>query len=357
MEQNHNMLRGISENGGIVFYGVDSTEIVREMERLHKTSAVTTAALGRLLTAASMMGIMLKSTQDSVTLQIKGGGPTGRLLAVSDGTGNVKGYVEHPVVELPPRADGHLNVGAAVGKDGTLDVIRDLGMREPYIGQVPLTSGEIAAEIYTAQKDTGERVSHIVLMGIGEPLDNLDNVLRFLELVNHPDGLNIGMRHISLSTCGVIPGIDRLSDLELQLTLSVSLHAPDSETRSKIMPVNRAYDVEKLFDACHRYFKKTGRRISFEYAMIDGINDHDWQADLIAKKLKGMPGHVNLIPLNDVAESPLKPSRRVAAFQKRLESHGLTATVRRSLGGDIDASCGQLRRKEMEERKKGAAES
>ena len=115
MEQNHNMLRGISENGGIVFYGVDSTEIVREMERLHKTSAVTTAALGRLLTAASMMGIMLKSTQDSVTLQIKGGGPAGRLLAVSDGTGNVKGYVEHPVVELPPRADGHLNVGAAVG--------------------------------------------------------------------------------------------------------------------------------------------------------------------------------------------------------------------------------------------------
>ena len=147
MEQNHNMLRGISENGGIVFYGVDSTEIVRDMERLHKTSAVTTAALGRLLTAASMMGIMLKSTQDSVTLQIKGGGPAGRLLAVSDGTGNVKGYVEHPVVELPTRADGHLDVGTAVGKDGTLDVIRDLGMREPYIGQVPLTSGEIAEDI------------------------------------------------------------------------------------------------------------------------------------------------------------------------------------------------------------------
>ena len=218
-----------------------------------------------------------------------------------------------------------------------------------------LTPSEILDQVIFAQKDSGLPISNIVLMGIGEPLDNLDNVLRFLELVNHPDGLNIGMRHISLSTCGVIPGIDRLSDLELQLTLSVSLHAPDSETRSKIMPVNRAYDVEKLFDACHRYFKKTGRRISFEYAMIDGVNDHDWQADLIAKKLKGMPGHVNLIPLNDVAESPLKPSRRVAAFQKRLESHGLTATVRRSLGGDIDASCGQLRRKEMEERKKGAA--
>ena len=127
MEQNHNMLRGISENGGIVFYGVDSTEIVREMERLHKTSAVTTAALGRLLTATSIMGIMLKSTQDSVTVQIKGGGPAGRLVAVSDGTGNVKGYIENPIVELPPRADGHLDVGAAVGKDGTIDVIRDLG--------------------------------------------------------------------------------------------------------------------------------------------------------------------------------------------------------------------------------------
>ena len=209
-----------------------------------------------------------------------------------------------------------------------------------------LTPSEILDQVIFAQKDSGLPISNIVLMGIGEPLDNLDNVLRFLELVNHPDGLNIGMRHISLSTCGVIPGIERLAELELQLTLSVSLHAPDSETRSKIMPVNRAYDVEKLFDACHRYFEKTGRRISFEYAMIDGVNDHDWQADLIAKKLKGMPGHVNLIPLNDVVESPLKPSRRIAAFQKRLESHGLTATVRRSLGGDIDASCGQLRRKD-----------
>ena len=190
-------------------------------------------------------------------------------------------------------------------------------------------------------------------MGIGEPLDNFDNVMRFLELINSPDGMNIGMRHISLSTCGVIPGIQRLADLGLQLTLSVSLHAPDSETRSKIMPVNRAYDVDKLFAACHDYFKKTGRRISFEYAMIDGVNDNDWQADLIAKRLKGMPGHVNLIPLNDVVESPFKPSKRTAAFQRRLESHGLTATVRRSLGGDIDASCGQLRRKAMEEAKKG----
>ena len=213
-----------------------------------------------------------------------------------------------------------------------------------------LTAGEMLDQVLFTQLDAGREISNIVLMGIGEPLDNRENVLRFLELVNHPDGLHIGMRHISLSTCGVVPGIDWLADLGLQITLSVSLHAPDSETRSKIMPVNRAYDVEELFAACHRYFKKTGRRISFEYAMIDGVNDHDWQADLIAKKLKGMPGHVNMIPLNDVVESPFKPSCRIAAFQKRLESHGITATVRRSLGGDIDASCGQLRRKAMEEK-------
>ena len=216
-----------------------------------------------------------------------------------------------------------------------------------------LTPAEMLDQVLFTQLDSGLEISNIVLMGIGEPMDNLDTVLRFLELVNHPDGMNIGMRHISLSTCGVIPGIHRLADLGLQLTLSVSLHAPDSETRSKIMPVNRASAAEELFDACHDYFKKTGRRISFEYAMIDGINDQDWQADLIAAKLKGMPGHVNLIPLNDVVESPFKPSKRIAAFQKRLESHGITATVRRSLGGDIDASCGQLRRKAMEEAEKG----
>ena len=212
-----------------------------------------------------------------------------------------------------------------------------------------LRPSELLDQVLFTQRDSGKTISNIVLMGIGEPLDNLDNVLRFLELVNHRDGLDIGMRHISLSTCGLGPGIKRLGELKLQLTLSVSLHAPDSETRSRIMPVNRAYDVEELFAACHDYFRQTGRRISFEYAMIDGVNDHDWQADLIAEKLRGMPGHVNMIPLNDVRESPLKPSRRIRQFQQRLESHGLTATVRRSLGGDIDASCGQLRRKAMEE--------
>ena len=215
-----------------------------------------------------------------------------------------------------------------------------------------LTPGEMLDQVIFTGLDSGAEISNIVLMGIGEPMDNLDNVLRFLQLVNHPDGIHIGMRHISLSTCGVIPGIRRMGELGLQLTLSVSLHAPDSETRSQIMPVNRAYDVEDLFAACHDYFRRTGRRISFEYAMIDCVNDHDWQADRIAQKLRGMPGHVNLIPLNEVAESPYRPSRRLGAFQKRLESHGVTATVRRSLGGDIDASCGQLRRRAMEEDRK-----
>ena len=203
-----------------------------------------------------------------------------------------------------------------------------------------LRPSELLDQVLFTQLDSGVPISNIVLMGIGEPLDNMANVLRFLELVNSPNGLHIGMRHISLSTCGVVPGIDALAEKQLQLTLSVSLHAPDSETRSRIMPVNRAYDVEELFAACHRYFQKTGRRISFEYAMIDGVNDHDWQAERIAQKLRGMPGHVNLIPLNDVVESPYKPSRRIAAFQQKLESLGVTATVRRSLGGDIDASCG-----------------
>jgi len=211
-----------------------------------------------------------------------------------------------------------------------------------------LTPAEILDQVIFTEKDSGEAVSNIVLMGIGEPLDNFDNVLRFLTLVNHPDGVNIGMRHISLSTCGLVKKIDKLARLGLQLTLSVSLHAPDDETRSRLMPVNKAVGVELLMDACRRYFEATGRRISYEYAMVDGVNDGDRQADQLARLLRGQPAHVNLIPLNEVAESPLKPSRRVRQFQRRLESHGVTATVRRKLGGDIDASCGQLRRRILE---------
>ena len=212
-----------------------------------------------------------------------------------------------------------------------------------------LAPAEMVDQVLSTQIDSGAPVSNIVLMGIGEPLDNFDTVLRFLSLVNCPDGLDIGMRHISLSTCGLVEQIDKLAQYRLQLTLSVSLHAPDDETRSKIMPVNRSVGVDRLMEACRRYFEQTGRRISYEYAMIDGVNDADWQADLLAKRLRGTPAHVNLIPLNRVEESPLKPSRRVAAFQKRLEDRGITVTVRRKLGGDIVASCGQLRRKAMKE--------
>jgi 23S rRNA (adenine2503-C2)-methyltransferase len=211
-----------------------------------------------------------------------------------------------------------------------------------------LTPAEMLDQVLFTQLDSGSEISNIVLMGIGEPLDNFDTVLRFLELVNHPKGLHIGMRHISLSTCGLVEKIDKLAEYRLQLTLSVSLHAPDDATRSALMPVNRSVGVGRLMDACRRYFEKTGRRISYEYAMIDGVNDSDQQADLLAELLRGTGGHVNLIPLNHVEESPLKPSRRVAAFQKRLERHGVTVTVRRRLGGDIDASCGQLRRKAMD---------
>lgn len=210
-----------------------------------------------------------------------------------------------------------------------------------------LEPSEMLDQVIFTQLDSGLPISNIVLMGIGEPLDNYDTVLKFLHLVNDPDGLNIGMRHISLSTCGLVPKIDRLAEEDLQIALSVSLHAPDNETRSKIMPVNRAYPVEELIEGCRRYFDKTGRRISFEYAMIRGVNDTPEAAELLLRRLKGMMAHVNLIPLNNVEESPLKPSTpaAVARFQKILNEGGVTATVRRTLGSDIDASCGQLRRK------------
>ena len=206
---------------------------------------------------------------------------------------------------------------------------------------------EMLDQVFFTQVDSGLPVSHIVLMGIGEPLDNFDNVMRFLELVNSENGMNISMRHISLSTCGLVPKIDELAKRKLQLTLSVSLHAPNDEVRNTIMPVNKAYPSEELLAACRRYYEATSRRISFEYAMINGVNDTDECAKELLRRLKGLPAHFNLIPLNHVEESPLKPSTKgqVARFQKILEDGGVTATVRRTLGGDIDASCGQLRRK------------
>lgn len=209
-----------------------------------------------------------------------------------------------------------------------------------------LTPGEIAAQVYTAQRDSGERVSHIVLMGIGEPLHNYDNVLAFLHLISGPDGLNIGMRNISLSTCGLVPQIDRLAKENLQLTLSVSLHAPDDATRSGMMPVNDAFPLEQLIPACRRYQKATGRRISFEYAMVRGVNDSPAMAQKLADLIRGMGAHVNLIPVNPVDGSPYSASdeANVRRFCARLEALGVNATVRRRLGSDISAACGQLRR-------------
>lgn len=210
-----------------------------------------------------------------------------------------------------------------------------------------LEPSELLDQVLFSQLDSGLQISNIVLMGIGEPLDNFDNVMRFLELVNSPDGMNIGMRHISLSTCGLVDKIEQLAERDLQLTLSVSLHSPDDESRSKIMPVNRRWPVDTLLSACRDYFAKTGRRISFEYTMIDGVSDSPEQAQLLAKKLAGMGAHVNMIPLNNVTESGLHTSSRQAIrrFQTILEENGITATLRRTLGSDIDASCGQLRRK------------
>ena len=210
-----------------------------------------------------------------------------------------------------------------------------------------LEPSELLDQVLFSQLDSGLAISNIVLMGIGEPLDNFDNVMRFLELVNSPDGMNIGMRHISLSTCGLVDKIEQLAERDLQLTLSVSLHSPDDESRSKIMPVNRRWPVDTLLAACRDYFAKTGRRISFEYTMIDGVSDSPEQAQLLAKKLAGMGAHVNMIPLNNVTESGLHTSSRQAIrrFQTILEENGVTATLSRTLGSDIDASCGQLRRK------------
>ncbi|MEE3333794.1 MAG: 23S rRNA (adenine(2503)-C(2))-methyltransferase RlmN [Ruminococcus sp.] len=209
-----------------------------------------------------------------------------------------------------------------------------------------LNSSEILAQIESAQKDLNVRISNIVLMGMGEPLDNFDNVIRFLKLVSSEDGLNIGMRHITLSTCGVVPKIYELAKYNFALTLSVSLHAPDNETRSKTMPINNVYPIEQLITACRDYFNTTGRRISFEYAMIDGVNDTDECAEKLSKLLKGLNCHVNLIPVNSVKGTGYKKSRldRQRDFINILNKNSITATVRRTLGSDIDASCGQLKR-------------
>ena len=210
-----------------------------------------------------------------------------------------------------------------------------------------LLPSEMLGQIIAAQKDTGERISNVVMMGIGEPLDNYQNTIRFLRLVSCDDGLNIGLRHISVSTCGLVDKIDDLANEMLPITLSISLHAYDNDVRSEIMPVNKKYPIEKLLTACQKYFEKTSRRISFEYTLIDGKNDTEEGACRLAaiiKKYIHSPCHVNLIPLNEVKETKLSTSKNVTNFKNKLISLGINATVRRRLGSDINASCGQLRK-------------
>jgi len=212
-----------------------------------------------------------------------------------------------------------------------------------------LTASEMENQVVFSQAESGKKISNIVLMGIGEPLDNFENVMRFIQIINHPSGMNIGARHISLSTCGIIENIDKIAEYGIQFTVTVSLHAPDDETRSYLMPVNRTSGVDVLCSACERYFRKTGRRVSFEYAMIDGVNDTVYHAGLLSRRLENTGSHVNIIILNNVPERCFKASspERVKAFTGVLKSRGINFTIRRRLGGDIEASCGQLRRSSL----------
>ena len=218
-----------------------------------------------------------------------------------------------------------------------------------------LYPSELVGQVIAAELDSGERISNIVMMGIGEPLDNYDNVIKFLRLVNHPDGLNIGYRHISLSTCGVVSGIEKLAGENFPITLSISLHASNDEARSAIMPINNKWNIDALLTACLNYYKTTGRRISFEYTLISGKNDSVADAIELAELLKnafrgsGAPIHVNLIRVNEVKETGFKKgsAESVNAFAETLEKRGITATVRRKLGSDVNAACGQLRRSNL----------
>lgn len=208
-----------------------------------------------------------------------------------------------------------------------------------------LLASEMLSQIYATERDSGIKISSVVLMGIGEPLDNYDNVIKFLRILSSERGTNMSLRHVSLSTCGLVDKINELADLRLGLTLSISLHAADNESRSKIMPVNDRYSIQELLSACKNYTEKTGRRISFEYALIDGVNDTQYDAEKLSTLLHGMISHVNIIPVNEIKETTFKSSRKSAnRFMEYLNRYGVNATVRRTLGSDINAACGQLRR-------------
>ncbi len=214
-----------------------------------------------------------------------------------------------------------------------------------------LTAGEIIGQLYAVEKEMGIKISNVVLMGSGEPLDNYSEVLQFLKLVNDPKGYNLGMRHITLSTCGIADKIEALADENMQLTLAISLHCANDDERSELMPVNRKYNLERLMKACRYYTDKTNRRITFEYGLIAGVNDTNERAKELGKLIQGMLCHVNLIPINQVIERDYQPSKEssIAKFKTVLEGYGVTTTIRRELGSDINAACGQLRKNHLEE--------
>ncbi len=215
-----------------------------------------------------------------------------------------------------------------------------------------LTASEMLDEVYSVQRATGERVSNIVVMGSGEPLDNYVNLIRFIKMISDENGLNIGERHITVSTCGIVPGIRELAREKLQITLALSLHAPDDEKRQKIMPIAKKYSLKEIMSAVRYYFDTTGRRVTFEYALSEGVNDSAADAEKLSALIKGLKGHVNLIPINPVKERDFKRSSEsaIASFKSKLEKNGINVTIRREMGRDIDGACGQLRRKHLEER-------
>ena len=213
-----------------------------------------------------------------------------------------------------------------------------------------LLASEMLEQIYQIQKDTGERVSNIVVMGSGEPMDNYDNLIRFIRLITSKEGLNISQRNITVSTCGIVPGIKELANEGLALTLALSLHAPDDETRKKLMPIANVYPLSQVMDACHEYFQKTGRRLTFEYSLVKGVNDNLNEAKALTELIRDQHGHVNLIPVNPIKERDYVQSgkKAVEAFRDYLEKHGIQVTIRREMGRDINGACGQLRKSYME---------
>ncbi len=216
-----------------------------------------------------------------------------------------------------------------------------------------LTPGEMLDQIYRISADTGERVSNLVIMGTGEPMDNYDNVVKFIRLLSNEDGLNISQRNITVSTCGIVPRIRQLAGEDLSITLALSLHASNQETRKELMPIANTYEIHEVLDACRYYFETTGRRISFEYSLVAGVNDSVEEADRLSGLVKSLPCHVNLIPVNPIKERDYTQSDKdaIRAFQKQLEKNGINVTIRREMGRDIDGACGQLRRRKMQDLK------